>query len=63
MTQQFVIKIGDWYYNKYPDITLVPESYYATKFAHPDVAKQEITEKKLKDAKVMQINLVENEIK
>ena len=61
----YVIKVGEWFYNKYSieGGILSRNVGMATAFAHLDVAKQEIIDAKLNDAKVYQINQTELEIK
>lgn len=59
----FTIKFHHLYYNAYP-ISYSADYRAATKFAHPDNARQEIIEKKLgEDHKVYQMNVVEIEVK
>lgn len=62
-TNTFVIKIGEWYYCKWPEANLFLSLDRATKFAHPDNARQEIIDQGLIGASVKQINHVEQEVK
>ena len=55
MTNTFVIKYNHLYYRQYPS-TYSTDISEATQYAHPDVAKQVILDKKLTDNKVYQIN-------
>jgi len=64
MNNQFVIKFHHLYFNKWTSSSFGPNIDSATKYAHPDNAKQDIIDQKLdSECKVYQINFVEVEVK
>jgi hypothetical protein len=66
MTNAYVIKFHDLFFCKYTleGGVFAIKMDYATKYAHPDIAIQEIKDLKLhEDCKVYQVNFTQVEVK
>lgn len=64
MTNTYVIKFHHLYYNQWANHSYSDKLVDSTQYAHPDIARQVIVEKKLgNEHKVYQVNYVEQEVK